>query len=138
MDISSFEDLLAVARGQSQPQRLLFVFAKVVLPKDADEEERRRFEAGAGGGLQPMMSVDKRPEDLADFASLVEESAQMGQEWHIAFVASLGGEGGQPPTAEAADNAIEYMVNTIQSGGDISRFMAFTREGEPLDISLSG
>jgi hypothetical protein len=35
MNISSFDDLLRAAREQSEPQRLLFVFANAVLPDDS-------------------------------------------------------------------------------------------------------
>ena len=42
MTISNFNDLLTAARQQSQPQRLLLVFAKAELPADSTPEQRRR------------------------------------------------------------------------------------------------
>jgi len=48
MSISSFDDLLRAAREQSEPQRLLFVFANAVLPDNITPEQRARFEAGQG------------------------------------------------------------------------------------------
>jgi hypothetical protein len=44
MDISTFDDLLAAARTQPLPQRLLMVFAAVELPDDATPAERAAFE----------------------------------------------------------------------------------------------
>ncbi len=90
MNISGFDDLLRVAREQSEPQRLLLVFANAVLPDDSTPEQRVRFEAGQGGALTPLMSVDKTPEELGTFAALVEESRQFGRDWAIVFVARAG------------------------------------------------
>src|SRR5437763_15902630 len=53
--ISSFDDLLRVARQQAEPQRLLFVFVGAELPEDSTSEQRQRFAAGAGGALVPLM-----------------------------------------------------------------------------------
>jgi hypothetical protein len=139
MEISSFDDLLAAARRQPEPQRLLFVFAKAVLPKDADASEIARFQSGEGGGLQPLMSVDKRPEDLETFQALAEEASRMGDDqWQLVFVSALGGTAGRPPTREAVEPAIEYMIKTLQGGGEVERFLAFDRQGEPLQVALTG
>ncbi|HQS32831.1 MAG TPA: ribonucleotide reductase subunit alpha, partial [Polaromonas sp.] len=78
MNISSFDDLLQAARAQPEPQRLLFVFAGVELPDDATPEQRQRFAAGQGGALVPLMCVDKRPDELASFGALMQESSQFG------------------------------------------------------------
>ena len=74
MDISRFDELLAVARGQAERQRLLLVFAGASLPDGATAEQQARFEAGESGELAPLMCVDKDPGVLADFATLVEET----------------------------------------------------------------
>jgi hypothetical protein len=136
VQIATFEDLVQAARGQPVPQRLLFVFAKAVLPKGANEDEVRRFRSKSGGGLQPLMSVDKRPEDLASFAALVAEADAMSPEWQIVFVAALAGRGAAAPTADDADRNLQLMINTVQAGGDVSRYLAFDRGGDLLAISL--
>ena len=94
MDILSFDDLLQAARAQSQPQRLLFVFAGVELPDDSTPVQRARFEAGQGGALVPLMCVDKRPEELSSFAALVQESSQFGHAWGLVFAAAPRRQGG--------------------------------------------
>ncbi len=48
MDISTFDDLLAAARAQPQPQRLLFVFAAIELPDDATPPSAPAFEQRPG------------------------------------------------------------------------------------------
>lgn len=131
MSISSFDDLLRAAREQSEPQRLLFVFANAVLPDDSTPEQRARFEAGQGGALAPLMSVDKAPEELKTFAALVEESRQFGHDWAIVFVASLSGRDGRAPTSEEADRSLQRMIESIESGL-FGSFIPFDRQGQPM------
>ena len=134
MNISSFDDLLRAAREQSEPQRLLFVFANAVLPDDSTPEQRARFEAGQGGALAPLMSVDKTPEALGTFAELVEESRQFGHDWAIVFAASLSGRGGRAPTSKEADQSLQRMIESIKAGS-FGSFIAFDRRGEPVLLS---
>jgi len=134
MSISNFGDLLRAAREQSQPQRLLFVFAKAVLPDDSTPEQRARFGAGQGGALMPLMSVDKAPEDLGTFDALVEESRQYGQDWAIVFVATLSGRDGRAPTSKDADQSLQRMIESIRTGMFRS-FIPFDRQGEPVLLS---
>jgi hypothetical protein len=66
--ISHFQQLLQEAAAQTEPQRLLFVFAAAELPKGATLAQRERYLAGEGGALAPLMCVDKAPVELEDFA----------------------------------------------------------------------
>ena len=134
MDISNFDDLLRAARTQPEPQRLLFVFARAVLPDDSTPEQRARFEAGEGGALAPLMSVDKTPEELGTFAALVEESRRFGPDWAIVFVASLPGRAGRPPTSKEADQPLQRMIESIKAGS-IGSYLPFDRRGEPVLLS---
>jgi hypothetical protein len=131
MNISNFDDLLRTAREQPEPQRLLFVFATAVLPDDSTPEQRARFEAGEGGALAPLMSVDKAPEELGTFSALVEESRQFGPDWAIVFVASLPGRGGRAPTGEEADQSLQRMVESIKAGA-FGSFVPFDPQGRPV------
>jgi len=131
MKISSFDDLLRAAREQSEPQQLLFVFANAVLPDESTPEQRARFEAGQGGALAPLMSVDKTPEELGTFAALVEESRQFGRDWAIVFVASLSGSDGRAPTSEEVDQSLERMIESINTGL-FGSFIPFDRQGQPM------
>lgn len=131
MSISSFDDLLRAAREQAEPQRLLFVFANAILPDDSTPEQRARFEAGHGGALTPLMSVDKMPEELGTFAALVEESRQFGHDWAVVFVASLSGRDGRAPTSEEADRSLQRMIESVKTGS-FGSFIPFDRQGRPL------
>jgi hypothetical protein len=131
MNISSFDDLVRAARAQPEPQRLLFVFANAVLPDDSTPEQRTRLEAGEGGALAPLMSVDKAPEDLGTFAALVAESRRFGRDWAIVFVASLSGRDGRAPTSEEADRSLKRMIESIKTGL-FGSFIPFDRQGHPV------
>jgi hypothetical protein len=134
MSIATYEDLLRAARAQAEPQRLLFVFASAVLPENSTPEQRAGFAAGQGGALEPLMSVDKAPEDLGSFAALVEESRQFGPDWSVVFVASLAGRSGRAPTSEEADRSLQDMIESIKAG-NLGALIPFDRQGAPLLLS---
>jgi len=134
MNISNFDDLLRAARTQPDPQRLLFVFARAVLPDDSTPEQRARFEAGEGGALAPLMAVDRTPEEMDTFAALVEEARQFGPDWAVVFVASLPGRAGRPPTSKEADQPLQRMIESIKAGS-IGSFISFDRRGEPVQLA---
>jgi len=133
MNIASFEDLLNAARQQSQPQRLLFVFAGAELPDDATAEQRAAFAEGHGGALAPLMCADKAPEELTSFKSLVDESAQFGSAWAIVFVAAMSGQAGVQPTSAQAEAPLQKMVEAIKAG-QIGAYLPFDREGLPVNL----
>lgn len=128
MNISIFDDLLRAARLQSEPQRLLFVFAGAELPEDATAEQRAAFEAAQGGALVPLMTVDKAPDELTGFQALAEESRDFGPDWRIVFAAAMSGKDGHPPTTSDAQAALARMVDSIKLGA-IGAFIPFDRQG---------
>jgi len=131
MDIDSFDGLLRAARAQTQPQRLLLVFAGAELPADATAEQRAAFEAGVAGELAPLMCVDKDPQALPDFAALLTEAQTLGPRWALVFAGALSGQGGEPPSAPLVDAALQRMVESVR-GGDIDRFIPFDRNGDAV------
>lgn len=134
MNIASFDDLLQAARQQTQPQRLLFVFASADLPDDSTAAQRDSFLAGEGGALVPTMCVDKTAEELLTFSDLVQESQQFGQEWSIVFAAALAGSGGLAPTSEAAEKPLQQMVEAIKAG-TLGTYIPFDRQGQPVMLA---
>ncbi len=131
MDITNFSDFLAAARTQDQQQRLLFLFAVRELPPNHTPGQKKRFEAGQGGALTPVMCVDKGVDELLDFASLAQESRQTGQPWDVAFAAALAGQDGAAPTAADIERALRMMVDAVHRGA-IERFIAFDPQGEAM------
>ena len=133
MDISHFDDLLQAARLQSEPQRLLLVFAEATLPAGASAEQRAAFEAGESGELAPLMCVDKDPHALASFDALAAEAAESGPGWALVFAAALSGQAGQPPSAARVDAALQQMVEAVRSG-DLARLIPFDRSGSAVQL----
>lgn len=133
MNISSFDDLLQAARQQVEPQRLLFVFASADLPDDSTAAQRASFLAGQGGALVPIMYVDKSSDELHTFADLAQEAHQFGREWSIVFAAALSGSGGRPPSSDAAEKALQRMVESIKAGS-LGNFIPFDRQGHAVTL----
>lgn len=131
--MQTFDDLLLAARQQSEPQRLLLVFASAELPSDATDEERRLFEAGEGGALAPTVCVDKLPDEIASFAALKEESRAALPGWDILFVSAMDGRGGFPPNSDEAAQPLRMMVEQIK-GGRIARFIAVDGDGRLVEL----
>lgn len=128
MQLSSFNDLLRAARQQPEPQRLLFVFARVELPEAATAEQRERFERREGGTLSPSLCVDKAPSEVASFEALAAESANTGLDWDLLFVSSLSGRAGIAPGSDEAAQPLRFMVNAINNGR-VADFAVFDRDG---------
>lgn len=131
--LRTFDDLLAAARQQPQPQRLLLVFASAELPADASAAERAAFARGEGGALVPKACVDKRPEEVADFAALQRESRQALERWDVLFVAALDGRGGHAPNSDEAVRPLKLMLESIKAGR-IGQFLAVAADGRLLQL----
>ena len=133
--ITDYPSLLQVGRQQAEPQRFLFVFLQTSLPEEHDEVDKQRFHSGQGGELQALMCVDKDLNELTNFADLVTESEQMEQEWGVVLVACLSGKNNISPTSEEAEQPLKAMVQTVQNGGDLSKYLAFDKQGDLLHFS---
>lgn len=132
--MDTFDDLLAVARAQTEPQRLLLVFARAECPPDATPAEREAFERGEGGALAPLVCVDKPPAEIASFDALLAESKAVVPDWRILFVAAMDGRGGHAPSADEAMQPLRMMVEQIK-GGRIARFVAVDRDGRLVNLA---
>lgn len=120
MSITDYASLVASARQQEQPQRLLFTFTR------AEAEP-----GGLGKSLTPVLCADKLPEELKSFEALLEESTQMPAHWDVVFVAGLAGSNGQPPAPQQCEAPLRSMVKAIEEGR-IASLLAFDRSGDLL------
>lgn len=132
--MDTFDDLLTATRAQTEPQRLLLVFARAECPADATTAERTAFERGEGGALAPAVCVDKLPTEIASFEALLEESKAAIPDWRILFVAAMDGRGGHAPNADEAVQPLRMMVEQIK-GGRIARFLAVDRDGRLVSLA---
>jgi hypothetical protein len=135
INITDYETLLSAAKQQTEPQRLLFVFLRASLPDQHNDEEVGRFHAGKGGALRPIMVVDKTLDELGSFSDLAAESEKMGQDWQIVLIAALSGKNGIAPNSSEAELPLKMMIQTVENGGDLSRYLAFDRNGVLVHFS---
>lgn len=126
--ITRFKDLLSYAKEQPDPQRLLFLFAKTEL------ENPKKSKKNAKGTITPTMCVDKLPNEIADYSALVKEADSISKDWDFVFISSLSGVKGLPPTTEDADPYLNKMTNDITSGQNISRYVIFDRQDNPIEL----
>lgn len=133
--ITDYKSLLIVGKQQVEPQRFLFVFLQAILPDEHSDKDKQQFQSGQVGELKAIMCVDKDLAELTNFTDLVTESNQMEQEWSLVLVACLAGKNGHHPTTEEAEEALKVMVQTVQNGGDLSKYLAFDKQGDLLQFS---
>ncbi len=126
--IESFNDLLAQADQQQDAQRLLFLFAQ----SEANKKTRKRDEQR--GTLSAVMCVDKLPKELPSFKDLVKEADNVSKDWDMVFIAGLNGDKQMPPTSDDAEPYLNQMANDLASGQDLSRYVVFDRQENPIVI----
>ncbi|MFG6432088.1 ribonucleotide reductase subunit alpha [Roseateles sp. LYH14W] len=129
MNIEHFNDLLAIARAQPEPQRLLMVFATAECEPDATPEQMAAHAAGTGGALRPLMCVDKDPAELADFAALAAEARAAGPGWQLVFTAALAGR----TTSTEIQRMLDLLVKRVESG-EFGGLLPFDTAGEAVLI----
>lgn len=130
MHLEHFDDLLAAARAQPEPQRLLMVFAAAECEPDATPAQRAAHEAGHGGVLRPLMCVDKDPAELADFAALAAEAREAGPAWSLMFAGALVGH----TTAPEVERMLELLVKRVETG-ELGGLIPFNNAGEAVQLA---
>jgi len=128
--ISKFSDLLDMATTQDEPQRLLFLFAQADGNNSAKSNKKKN--KAQKGTITPVMCVDKLPQEIDSFDSLVSEADDINADWNFILVAGLSGKNGQAPSSDDADPYLNQMVNGLASGEDLSRYIIFDREQNPI------
>lgn len=83
------------------------------------------------------MCVDKLPDEVSDFASLVREADDIAKNWDFMFIASLSGDKGIAPTSEDAEPYLTKMTNDVMSGHNIARSVVFDRKQNPVELVAS-
>jgi len=131
IELSHFDDFLAIARQRPGAQKLLLAFAQRELPEGHTPAQRRAFERGQGGHLAPRAAVDKAPEHLAGFEALAAEADRMLPEWDAVFVTTMSGRSHAMPEPEVINQALDTMIQSIRDGR-ISQYLVFDRQGIPL------
>ncbi len=130
VQIADFDDLLRAASNQPKPQRMLFVFMKTVVQKDYTAEQRAAVEADEGGALMPQFCVDLTPPEVSSLSALVQEADQQSSDWDKVLIACMDDD--VAAASKRATEALENMIARVQTGGDLSGYLCFTRQGDPV------
>lgn len=125
--VSNFQSLISAAKQQPQPQRLLFLFAKAETEASGKSKQQR-------GTLSPLMCVDKLPEELSNFSAFSDEADSISPDWDFMLAAGLSGQNGKAPSSEEAEPFLNQMVSNLTSGQDLSRYVIFDRNDNPVLI----
>lgn len=123
-----FSDLLSKTAEQSEPQRLLFLFA------DTEEKNPKKSKHHKKGTITPTMCVDRLPDELTDFDSLVKEADGVSKNWDFIFIAGLSGQNGKAPSEDDAEPYLNKMTNDISSGADLSRYVILDRQQQAIEL----
>lgn len=126
--MSMFKQVLTMSRQQTEPQRLLFLFAET----SASRKSRKRDDKK--GTITPRMVVDKLPEELTDFAALVIEADSIDKDWDFVFIAALGGDESGPPSSVEAEPFLRQMTSHVETGSNIHRYVVLDRDETPIEL----
>jgi hypothetical protein len=88
-----------------------------------------------GGELTPVMTLEKPLDELSNFKDLVAESELMKKDWQLVSIGIMSGRNGVMPTSEEALKSLEIMMKTVETGGNLSKFMTFDRSGSPIQFT---
>ena len=126
--MKTFKELLELTHQQDQPQRLMFLFAK------AESKNPKKSKKHQQGFIEPVMCVDKLPEQLTTFAALKSEADSIEKNWTFVFIASLSGEDGMTPSEDDAEPFLNKMVNDVKTGNNVSRYVIYDRDENPIEL----
>lgn len=130
--IANLTDLITAAQEQSEPQRLLFLFARAETQKKKKKKKNQQSDT-----ITPVMCVDKLPEEIASFQALIAEADNITTEWDFMLVAGLSGANGNAPSTEDAEPHLNKMANDLMAGQDLSQYIIFDRTENPIVVQAS-
>ena len=129
--MKTFKELLKLTHEQEQPQRLMFLFANAESTNSKKSKKSKKHQKGT---ILPVMCVDKLPEELTTFAALKAEADTIEESWNFVFIASLSGENGMTPSEDDAEPFLNKMVNDVQTGNNVGRYVIYDRDENPIEL----
>ncbi len=126
---NTFKELLQMTGEQEQPQRLLFLFAQ---PEGHNPKKSKKHMKGQ---INPVMCVDKLPEELTTFTALINEADSITKDWQFVFIAGLSGHDGKAPSADDAEPYLNKMSNDLADGQDLGRYVILDRSETPIEMA---
>ncbi len=135
LDITSFNSLITIAKQQEQPQKFLVAFLEIYLPSHHNVSQAKDYLAGKGGVLNPIQLIEKNPNNLDNLITLANETLKEQKNWKIALIGCLSGVNGTLPNSQVTKKHKDTMIHKIKSGSDLSKYFAFNKHGEILQLA---
>lgn len=132
-NIETFDDLVAAAADEPEPSKLLVVLVGVE-PVHHRRPDGTMVAAENEGSLTPMMVRDLPLSPDLRLDDMVAAADETAQPWRFLMLAVLAGRDGRAPGRDECETHLKRMAKAILTGGDLSRFACFDREGRPIFI----
>jgi hypothetical protein len=132
--LDSLDDLLALARAEPDPCRLLTVIVKA---DPVHQNVNGKEEAMDEGVLQPLMVRDWPVTGDLSMESIVAAADEVTSDWRFLMTAILPGANGTAPTPDECTPHLEHMAKALTLGDGLGAFVFFDREGTPVQVATA-
>ncbi|MCG7533461.1 ribonucleotide reductase subunit alpha [Pseudoalteromonas sp. OOF1S-7] len=120
--MSKFQELLTMSRYQPEPVKLLMLFTKASVESASNDVNK--------GFIQPVMCVDKLPEELSDYPALCKEADVINPDWDLVFVTSINAD----VDSSIIDKSMKSMVSDVQTGKNTSMYVVLDRQDNLVEL----
>ena len=120
--MSKFQELLSMARYQPEQVKLLMLFTKANVENSHNDVNK--------GVIEPVMCVDKLPEELVDYATLCREADAINKEWDLVFITSIAAN----VEASLIDKSMKSMVRDVQTGQNTAMYVVLDRDDNLVEM----
>jgi|TARA_R110001583_G_scaffold22116_4_gene83199 hypothetical protein len=123
--MSALKELITMSGHQSEPVKLLFLFAKAEY--EASEKGQNK------GHMTPVMCVDKHPNELTNFTELCGEADNINPEWEFIFATSMLAD----VPKDALDDGLKRMAHDIENGENTAMYVVLDRQENVIEMMRS-
>lgn len=120
--MSKFQELLTMARYQAEPVKLLMLFTKADI-ESANNNVNKGF-------IQPLMCVDKLPQELSDYDALCKEADAINADWDLVFLTSINAN----VESSIIDSSMKSMVSDVQTGKNTAMYVVLDRQDNLVEM----
>ena len=120
--MSKFQELLSMARYQPEQVKLLMLFTKANVENSHNDVNK--------GVIEPVMCVDKLPDELLDYETLCREADAINKEWDLVFITSIAAN----VEASLIDKSMKSMVSDVQTGQNTAMYVVLDREDNLVEM----
>lgn len=120
--MSKFQELLSMARYQPEQVKLLMLFTKANVENSHNDVNK--------GVIEPVMCVDKLPDELLDYETLCREADAINKDWDLVFITSIAAN----VEASLIDKSMKSMVSDVQTGQNTAMYVVLDREDNLVEL----